>query len=163
MCFWKERRCFSLPQPSAAHPLYSFLRKRSSHREHMPNRRLAASASAKKSVTRAKIAGSACQWRPRTATDIMHLPNGVTEITKSSPRPGHLLPLDTLSKCTRVHSSTHCCAIWTLRRCDLRSGEQILRLIQSAAFRLSDSANILVVSQFCMRLTVVLTSRLGEA
>jgi len=47
--------------------------------------------------------------------------------------------------------------------CDLRSGEQILRLIQSAAFRLSDSANILVVSQFCMRLAVVLTSRLGEA
>jgi len=55
----------------------------------------------------------------------------------------------------------HACApiVAPYGRCavDLRS-VQILRLIQSATFRISDSANVLVVSQFCIRLAVVPTS-----
>lgn len=68
--------------------------------------------------------------------------------------PGRLSPLDTL--CNIVHDlvCTHQrCIVAPYGRCadDLRS-VQILRLIQSAALRLLRSANVLVVSQFCIRL-----------
>lgn len=130
----------------------------------MPNRRLAASAPAKKSVTRTKIARSACQWKTENR-------NGHYAPAERCKRDHEILTVAPTAGSQRsipLRNSARVCthqqymvAPYGRYAGDLQS-VQILDLIQLAVFRLL-GANVLVVLQFCMRLAAVTGEGLREA
>lgn len=160
---------FSLPSTLAsaltvaAFPLYSFLRKRSSRSEHMPNRRLAGRPRRNLLLERKSpglgaprlVNGGAeeprrvlCTCRPRNRDHEILTSVRSLSLSLLLPRPRRLSLApstrdSSVQNSARVCAHGQCsCAIWDVApERDPRS-VQILGLIQSAAFRLSRSADV---------------------
>lgn len=179
-----------LPSVEAATPLYSFLRKRSSRSEHMPNRRLAGRPRRNlllelenRRIGAPRLVNGE---GPRNRDGYYAPADRVTEITKSSPLSALCLSLSvrrplavslflsfssyllaSSSRPTSVQNSARVCAhgqcscaIWTLRRRFSERADPRLDSI-SRISSVTQRGRTFVVSQFCMRLTAV-PGRRGE-